>query len=287
MFRSTYLASFALVAAPLLLQSSPAMAATLFLGDSSGTFNSPSVNQAVDPEATFSTEKPNPQSETFVLGRPGDRSMPNKLTFWSNSFTAASEQAFAVGNLTYFNGQTFSGTHVSSVPLSIQLNLAQPAQAQRQFKYTFGFDLTPNTNLDGSADRLLVSDNPAAQTFAFDQAIYSLSLLGFSADGGATFTRSFQVPEDMTISSQLYAQIKQISSEPATDNPPVPSPSPTPTPDPTPNPAPAPMPVPTPEPFPEPTPEPTEVPEPAALAGLLMLGGVLRSKWLKRDLPTP
>lgn len=272
MFRSTYLASFALVAAPLLLQSSPAAAATLFLGDSSGTFESPSVNQSVDPEATFSTEKPNPQSETFVLGRPDDRSMPNKLTFWSNSFTAASEQAFSVGSLTYLNGQTFSGTHVSSVPLSIQLNLTQPAQAQRQFKYTFGFDLTPNTDLDGSADRLLVSDNPAAQTFAFDQALYSLSLLGFSADGGATFTRSFQVPEDMTISSQLYAQIKQISPEPITDNPP--------------DPAPVPMPMPTPEPFPEPVPEPTEVPEPAVLAGLLMLGGGLRSKWLKRDLPT-
>ena len=239
------------------------MAATLFLGDSSGTFNSPSIDQAVDPEATFSTEKPNPQSETFVLGRPDDRSMPNKLTFWSNSFAATSEQAFAVGNLTYFNGQTFSGTHVSSVPLSIQLNLTQPAQAQRQFEYTFGFDLTPNTDLDGSADRLLVSDNPAAQTFAFDQAVYSLSLLGFSADGGATFARSFQVPEEMTTSSQLYAQIKQISPEHATDKPTVPLPSPTPNPVPTPAPVPTPNPVPTPTPSPTPTPDPAPTPVPS------------------------
>ncbi len=274
MFRSQYLAPFALVAAPLLLQGSPAAAATLFLGDSSGTFDSPSVNQSIDPEATFSTEKPNAQSETFVLGKPGDRSMPNKLTFWSDSFTAIPEQAFSVGSLTYLNGQTFSGTHVSSVPLSIQISLTQPAQVQRQFEYTFGFDLTPNTGLDGSADRLLVSDNPAARTFAFEQTLYSIALLGFSSDSGATFTRSFQVPEDMTISSQLYAQIKQLSPEHATDKPPAPSPSPTPDPVPTP--------VPTPEPFPEPTPEPTEVPEPTALAGLLMLGGILRSGRSKR-----
>ncbi len=270
MLHPLHLASSTFAAISLVLfQSSHVWAATLFLGDSSGTFESPLVDQSVDPEATFSTEKPNPQSETFVLGRPGSGSMPNMLTFWSNSFAAVPEQAFAVGNLTYLNGQTFTGTHVSSVPLSIQLSLAESAQAQRTFKYTFGFDLTPNTNPGGSADNLLVSDNPQAQTFKFDQKLYSLALLGFSPDGGATFSRIFEVPEDRTISSTLYAQIKLASPEHVSGQPPVMPPA-----------IPPEMPPETlPEmPFGPPSETPVEVPEPAAVAGLLMLGGALLSK---------
>lgn len=260
MLHPLHLASSTFAAVSLVLfQSSHAWAATLFLGNSSGTFESPLVDQSVDPEATFSTEKPNPQSETFVMGRPDNSSIPNKLTFWSNSFAAIPEQAFAVGNLTYLNGQTFTGTHVSSVPLSIQLNLAEPAQAQRRFKYTFGFDLTPNTDLNGSADNLLVSDNPQAQTFKFDQKLYSLALLGFSPDGGATFSRIFEVPEDKTISSTLYAQIKLASPQHLSGQPPV-------------------MPLPPEMPPETPSETPVKVPEPAAVAGLMLLSGALFSK---------
>ena len=230
-----------------LLPGSKAQAATFFMGDSNGEFGTPVVDPSVDNEAAFSVEKPNSETESFISGEPGDGSMPNKLTFTKKSFAAIPDQIFPVGTLSYLNGQTFSGTNVSSVPISISLSLLEPAQTQ-QFEYSFMFNLTPNTDTS-SADSLTVSENPAPQIFKLAQETYSLKVLGFSPDNGTTFTRRFQVPEDQAIDSTLFAQINRanaISKSPM-----------------------------------QPT-SPTEVPEPAFLSGLAVLGGAILLKKKQR-----
>ncbi len=215
------------------------------MGGSNGEFGTPVVNPVVDDEATFSVEKPDSETESFILGEPGEGSMPNKLTFIEKSFAAIPDQIFSVGSLSYLNGQTFSGTNVSSVPISINLSFLKPAQAQQfeyGFMYSFIYNLTPNADTTSSADSLTISENPAPQTFTLAQETYSLEILGFSPDNGTTFTRRFQVPEDQTIDSTLFAQIRLKESMPT-----------------------SPM---------QPT-APTDVPEPAFLSGLVVLGGAI------------
>ena len=228
-----------------LLPAANARATTLFTGDSRGTFGAPFVDPSVDSEATFRVENPSPRTESFLLGEPGPDSTPNQLSFTGRAFSALLQQSFSVGTLTYRNGQTFAGTNVSGVPLSISLNLTEPSQAQRSFDYQFMFDLTPNTDQVGSADRLVISENPTSQSFLIQDTSFSIELLGFSSDSGNTFTRSLQVAEDQSASSTLFAQIKaeQIDVE-----------------------------------QPMPPQQPTEVPEPALLAGLMVLSAAARLK---------
>jgi hypothetical protein len=195
-----------------IISSSPkAWAATVFTGNSNGVFGTPVIDTLIDTNATFSIEKPNAQSESFILGEPGNGSMPNKLTFVGTAFSTVPEQVFSVGSLSYLNGQTFSGTHVSSVPLGVSLNFLQPGPTQQQFQYSFTFNLTPNSDQSSSADNLTLSENPAPQTFEVEQAKYDLKILGFSVDNGVTFTRDFQVPEDQIANGILLAQIKLAS----------------------------------------------------------------------------
>ncbi|MFK8182606.1 MAG: choice-of-anchor K domain-containing protein [Phormidesmis sp.] len=224
-----------------------ARAATLFVGESRGAFGAPTVDPSIDSEATFRVENPSPQTEDFLLGEPGQDSAPNRLSFTGQGFSVLSEQTFSVGSLTYRNGQTFEGTNVSSVPLGISLDLIQPLQAQRSFEYSFTFNLTPNTAQGGSADSLVISENPAPQTLLIQDKTFSIELLGFSADDGNTFVSSFQIPEDQSVSSTLFAQITPVPGD-------VGSPVET------------------------PNGQPTRVPEPAILPSLLALGAVVRIK---------
>ncbi len=193
--------------------SSRAQAAIVITGNSAGAFGIPDIDEAVDSDPVFSIERPAPLTETFMLGEAGEMSTANKLTFAGKSFAAMSDQSFSIGTLTYLNGQTFSGTNASSVPLGVNINLLQPAQIQQQFEYRFTFNLTSNSDEDNSDDSLSISQNPEPQTFTIDQQRYSVEVLGFSPDNGATFTRSFQVPEDQAVDSTLFAQIQSIAMD--------------------------------------------------------------------------
>ena len=208
----------------------------LFSGSGSGSFGVPTIDESIDPDAMFSIERGSPETETFVLGEPGPDSMPNRLSFSGNSFEAAIDQTFAVGSLSYLNGQTYGGTHVSSVPLAINLKLDQPVNNRPSISYHFGFDLTPNDNSPTSADRLMISENPETQTFTVSARDYQLDVLGFSQDNGTTFANSLQVSEDSIVESTLFAQI-QLAAASLDEN------------------------------------IPAEIPEPASISGLLLLGG--------------
>ena len=244
MLHSIKFASATLIAILLsaLSPSAKVWAAVIVSGSSNGSFGTPLIDPSIDSESVFSIEQPDLRTEIFTVGEPGEGSMSNKLTFTGIDFSANSDQAFSIGNLTYLNGQTFSGTNVSSVPLGVGINLLQPAQTQQQFEYRFAFNLTPNTDTGGSADSLSISENPSPQIFTVGQETYSVEILGFSPDDGATFARSFQVPEDQSIDGSLFAKVKLASMTgggPRNE-------------------------------------QPTDIPEPTAIAGLLVIAGAMR-----------
>lgn len=201
-----------------------ALAAVTFTGSSSSFFGPPKINLEQDPNATFSIDSPTPGSTRFTLGKPGDSSQPNRLTFTQSDFTTTGNTPFSIGDLAFFNGQTFDGTNVSSVPLNIELGLNAIPQSRYPFQYQLAFDLTLNNteNYDSEADSLAILDTTRIQSFDFEQNTYELNLLGFSQDGGQTFARSLQVSEDQTASSTLFAQITLAaidSNRPPTDIP--------------------------------------------------------------------
>ncbi|KPQ35449.1 MAG: hypothetical protein HLUCCA11_10830 [Phormidesmis priestleyi Ana] len=261
MFQPTNIVSAALAAVFVLVLSpnQRLQAATLFTGSSNGIFGTPIIDASVDSEALFSIERAGPRTESFLVGEPGVGSMPNQLTFSGQSFSVMPEQTFAIGNFFYHNGQTFSGTNVSAVPISVSLNFHQPTQAQQQFEYRFTFGLTPNIATSSSADSLTISQNPAPQAFALNQSNYpenySVEVLGFSLDQGATFTRNFQIPEDRSINSTLFARIQKNSTAYDLTKPSSSS--------------------------------PVSIPEPALLTGLLLLGSTTFLSKLSKKFTLP
>lgn len=240
-------AVLAAVSLTLAMPDQQASAATIFTGNSSGTFGTPTVNSNTHPDAVFSTRNIREKGETFTFGESSSGSMPNMVSFLGKSFSTSAEKAFKVGNLSYFNGQTFIGTDVTSVPLGLNLAFEQPVSAQQQFDYRFTFDLTPNNNATSNADSLVISNNPSPQILTVDEGSYRVELLGFSQDDGTTFNRSFQAAEDEVVTSTLFAQLKLASINQDINQPNALT--------------------------------PTEIPEPASISGLLILGAaILRRK---------
>ena len=204
---------------------SAAAAATNFSGTSSGSFGLPEIDLDRDPNPTFSVERTAIGSTTFTLGQPGESSRPSQLTFTQTSFTAIEDDPFSVGEISFFNGQTFDGTNVSGVPLNVELILDSVSRSPYQFQYQFNFDLTLNdaANYDGDADIVAIVDRTQTQPFNFEQKTYELALLGFSQDEGSTFAQSLSAFEDRVVTSTLFAQIElaaiNAANNPATDIP--------------------------------------------------------------------
>ncbi|MGB7059762.1 MAG: calcium-binding protein, partial [Geitlerinemataceae cyanobacterium] len=75
------------------------------------------------------------------------------------------------------------------------------------------------------------------QTFELDGKTYTLKLEGFSQDGGNTFAKGFDSPEEGFDIANLYGRLIQVSApDPNPDPDPNPNPNPNPDPDPDPDP---------------------------------------------------
>ena len=145
----------------------------------------------------------------------GAGTAPNLFTFngvgsdGGPGFSANAEQAFDIGHFTYFNGTTTNFPQLSSIDLGIMLTLTSPLANTSNFLYDFGIDLTPNTTgnpvLDG--DIVTISNGLTNVTFTSGSTVYTLMLVGFSTNGGATYTSQFLSPEDSTATADIYATI--------------------------------------------------------------------------------
>lgn len=172
--------------------------AQLFVGDSSGTFGTPTPSSAV-----FTGVGTN----TFTWGQ-GSPPPPSSLNFEGSSFSTELDQLFAVGDLTYFNGTITGGTGADSVPLNILLSTTTPSDINETF--IFGFDLisTPNTGTpEENADIVSPINIIPSQSFDVNGVDYTLELLGFSQDGGITIEDDFRVLEGATTTAILFGEI--------------------------------------------------------------------------------
>jgi hypothetical protein len=182
--------------------------AGMFAGDTLSTFGAytPGTNTNINNSSTFGPSG----ASTFTSGT-GDPDR-NSLTMTGTNFNADASTAFAVAGLSYHNGQTESGTAATDVAVTIALQFTAPSGFPTQtFDFSFNFDLTPNNYSPPSNplnDDILTPENVyASNTFTYDGQTYTLHLLGFSSDGGNTITSQFMLPEDQTVTSDLYGEI--------------------------------------------------------------------------------
>lgn len=191
--------------------------AVTFTGNAVGSWASPS---AIGAAYTIRNNDDAPGANSvasFDFGTAASASNTTNLLTFNGSgsggtaaFTTASNAPFAIGAFTYRNGTT-TGSYPdsSSVQLGIQLALTSPISNSSLFTYSFNIDITPNTtgNPVLDADTVTIANGTTATTFSAGGQSYTLALLGFSQDNGATFTNTFVAPEETTTGAEVYATI--------------------------------------------------------------------------------
>lgn len=191
------------------LSSQGAAQALTFAGNSSGQFNLPLTSP---PTAVISlSNETGGTNNRLTWGMSVRDSFSNFVQFDGLNFSTPAESVFNVGTLTYRNGTTdLSTSFDGDFPLSIALNFTTPGGINKNFNFLFNILNTPNTTgdpvLDG--DRLQFSASGlTSDSFSVGGINYTLRLLGFSNDGGASIVSQFNSPEGATASASLYGQI--------------------------------------------------------------------------------
>jgi hypothetical protein len=187
-----------------------------FSGTTSATWGTPS------PDNIF-TQFSGVGTNVFTTGQSTSSLPANTVTFTGNPFTTALDTVFKIGDLNYYNGETFSDSTVDTVPLRIQLGFSDPAGLSQAFSYGFKFDITSNFgDRESSADRLIPLNTSAIGNFVVDGISYTLQLGGFSQDGGATIVPNFKAYENESTQGAIYGKITQdvrVTPPPVTTTP--------------------------------------------------------------------
>ncbi len=103
------------------------------------------------------------------------------------------------------------------------LNITSPLAQSDVYDFTFFITNTPNNTGDPVLDGDIVTVANFGYTstnFMYDGVLYTLNLLGFSSDGGATIRNNFSSAEAATQGAGVYArittQLGPVVPEPAT-----------------------------------------------------------------------
>lgn len=154
---------------------------------------------------------------TFNWGTPATTAFDNQFSFdgsgsdGSPGWSTLDETAFLIGDFSYRNGSTFNSIGIDGVDLSIDLAITSPLGLLDTFAFDFSITNTPNTSgdpvLDG--DIVTVTSSFSPTIFSYLGTDYTLELLGFSTDGGASITTDFSSPEGAIAAAGVYGRITQ------------------------------------------------------------------------------
>ena len=134
---------------------------------------------------------------------------------------------FFIGNFTHVNQPIFPNS-ITGIDLRIGFDLMIDATdlGTKFFDFRFSHDETTNNlnpcpyggangqgvNINGCADRVLVSFLNTSDVFNVGGVDYIFNLLGFSTDGGTTISSSYLTKEQANNTARLYATIATRSS---------------------------------------------------------------------------
>ncbi|WP_421994101.1 THxN family PEP-CTERM protein [Roseococcus sp.] len=140
------------------------------------------------------------------------------------SATVQTDTTFLLGTLTHYNEPIAGGTAASSVRLNLATAISGAVPSSQTFSYQFLIDETPNTppcaypSTTPCADAITFNNLTTSSSFTIGGVPYTIQLLGFSSDGGATLSSQFISQEGGSNSIGLYARITTPTPvpEPAT-----------------------------------------------------------------------
>lgn len=123
------------------------------------------------------------------------------------------ETAFVIGKFTHFNRPIRSGTAIDSAQLDVTLYF-NPNDAG-PYQFSFMHDETPNIGGGCCDDIVTISDITTSDTVQIGDLLFTLNILGFSNDNGASFSHIFESREKYKNSALLYAEFVQVVPLPA------------------------------------------------------------------------
>ena len=123
--------------------------------------------------------------------------------------------AFFLGNLRHYNNPINAGSAASSVDLALQTDIDDATPNSQTFSFRFLIDETSNATPCAypsdtpCADRIKFVNLDLLSSFTYLGNPYTIELLGFSTNGGATILNFFDSQEGGTNSVGLYARITE------------------------------------------------------------------------------
>lgn len=133
------------------------------------------------------------------------------------AFDVNSGEAFVIGNFTHINMPIRSGTSIDSAQLDVLVEIASGGEPG-PYLFSFLHDETPNRcspRPNCANDIVKISNLVTSDTFSIGDQLFTLSVLGFSTDGGVTISDMFSSREKHTNSAKLYAEFVSVVPLPA------------------------------------------------------------------------
>ena len=127
------------------------------------------------------------------------------LPLWSTS----DETPFVIGDFSYRNGSVQNANGNVTVDLAVALSISTPLALNQNFNFSFHIVNTPNNHQDpeDNADHVVVNSVFSNTLFNYLGVNYTLQLLGFSSDNGATIRTDFTSLEGQTALAKVYGKI--------------------------------------------------------------------------------
>ena len=137
-------------------------------------------------------------------------------------FFANPNDAFKLGDLRHYNNPINANTAATSVNLGLATTVAGAAPANQNFSFQFLIDETtnsgtcsyPTTPGNPCADRITFQNLTLDQFFTIAGINYTLALIGFSNDSGATTQSYFDSQEGGSNDIGLYARLTEATQVP-------------------------------------------------------------------------
>ncbi len=129
---------------------------------------------------------------------------------------------FELGLLQHYNNPINAGTAATPVNLNLATTLAGASPASQSFDFMFRIDETTNAYPclyptdpgKPCADRITFGNVDLTKFFTIGGIDYTLALVGFSKDGGATTLSYFDSQEGLTNTVDLYAKLTEATQVP-------------------------------------------------------------------------
>ena len=127
-------------------------------------------------------------------------------------FSADLAQPFSLGKVKHYNGRNESSSvdGITGVDLNVLMSITSPITGSDTYAFGFGIVNTPNSRKTAE-DLVIASTDLTPTLFEYDGNYYTLELLGFSKDGGATISDTIRTPEGKSRWRELYGQIVSVN----------------------------------------------------------------------------